>query len=217
MKRKQRKKLKTFLSLILLFCLLAGVQYYFQHPKSLPDPAGPFADAMKYRPVIQQELKKFDLETYAPVLVAIMQQESHGKGSDPMQASESAGLAKDAITDPTQSIQAGVSYFQRVLTYGNVKKVDFPTIIQSYNMGTGYIDYVAERGGKHNEELAKQFSQLQVQRNPQLYNCGGDKTNFRYPYCYGDFTYSTKVLKNIDNLADTMPVDGNSKTTGWSF
>ncbi|WP_251554829.1 lysozyme family protein [Neobacillus muris] len=215
MKRKQRKKVKTIFSLILLFCLLAGIQYYFQQPKSQPDVEGPFAEAMKYSPVIQGELKKFDLESYTPVLVAIMQQESHGKGGDPMQSSESAGLARNAITDPTRSIEAGVSYFQRVLAYGNEKKVDFPTIIQSYNMGVGYIDFVAEHGGKHSEELAKQFSRLQVQKNPQRYNCGGDKTNFRYPYCYGDFTYSTKVLKNIELLADTMPVAGSQ--TGESF
>ncbi|WP_042454828.1 lysozyme family protein [Neobacillus dielmonensis] len=219
MKRKQRKKSKTVLSLMLLFCLLAGIQYYFQQPKQQPQPdlQGPFVDALKYSPVIQEELEKVHLATYTPVLVAIMQQESHGKGGDPMQASESAGFAKDAITDPVQSIEAGVSYFHRVLTYGNEKKVDFPTIIQSYNMGIGYIDYVAAHGGKHSEELAKQFSNLQVQKNPQQYNCGGDKTNFRYPYCYGDFTYSTKVLKNMELLADTMPVAGNKDKTGKPF
>lgn len=26
-----------------------------------------------------------------------------------------------------------------------------------------------------------------------MYTCGGNKNNFRYPYCYGDFKYATKV------------------------
>jgi hypothetical protein len=73
-------------------------------------------------------------------------------------------------------------------------------------MGIGYIDYVAQHGGKHSEQLAKQFSLLQVQKKPAIYTCSGNKNNFRYPYCYGDFTYSTKVSKNIQLLADSIPV-----------
>jgi hypothetical protein len=67
-------------------------------------------------------------------------------------------------------------------------------------MGIGYIDFVASQGGKHSEEIAKKFSLAQAEKNPQVYNCGGDKNNFRYPYCYGDFTYTTKVTKNIESL-----------------
>ena len=97
------------------------------------------------------------------------------------------------------------------------KKVDFQTIIQSYNMGIGYINYVAQHGGKHSEALAKDFSLQRVKEKPAIYTCGGNKDNFRYPYCYGDFTYSTKVTKNIQLLADTVPVTGSEKTTSGSF
>ena len=134
-----------------------------------------------------------------------MQQESRGKGGDPMQSSESAGLAPNTITDPMESIQYGVKHFQRVVAYGKEKNVDFPTIIQSYNMGIGYINFIAENGGKHSEELAKKFSMIQVEKNPELYNCGGNTDNFRYPYCYGDFSYSAKVTKNIEALANSFP------------
>ena len=34
---------------------------------------------------------------------------------------------------------------------------------------------------------------MKVDRNPAMYTCGGNKNNFRYPYCYGDFKYATKV------------------------
>lgn len=222
-RRRNRKKIKTFFVLFLVFCALAMFQNYFQKPISSPpmDKNDPFANVKKYSPLIQQELAKYQLESQTSVLIALMQQESHGNGGDPMQASESAGLARNTITDPKQSIEVGVKHFHRVFTYGNQKKVDFPTIIQAYNMGVGYIDYVAQHGGKHSEELAKQFSLLQVKKKPNLYTCGGNKNNFRYPYCYGDFTYSTKVAKNIQLLADTVPVTGtgtgNEKPTSGSF
>jgi hypothetical protein len=217
MKKRRWKKFKTFFVLFMLFCALAMFQNYFQTKAPLTLKSDPFVDVKKYSPQINDELKKYHLESYTGVLVALMQQESRGKGGDPMQASESAGLARNTITDPTQSIQAGVKHFQRVLTYGNQKKVDFPTIIQAYNMGRGYIDYVAQHGGKHSEELAKEFSLLRVKEKPSIYTCGGNKNNFRYPYCYGDFTYSTKVTKNIQLLADSVPVTSSKKTTNGSF
>lgn len=162
-------------------------------------------DVAKYTPILREELAKVNLEEYTVVLAGIMQQESRGKGGDPMQASESAGLAPNTITDPEQSIKQGVKHFQHTLSQGTKKNVDFATIIQAYNMGIGYIDFVAENGGKHSEEIAKQFSSIQVDKNPQLYNCGGDEGNFRYPYCYGDFSYTTKVTRNIETLTASNP------------
>jgi soluble lytic murein transglycosylase-like protein len=177
----------------------------------------PFADARKYRPLIQTELAKYQLESYTNVVVALMQQESHGRGGDPMQASESAGLARNSITDPNQSIQLGVKHFHHILIYGKQKNVDFATIIQAYNMGSGYINFVSQQGGKHSEELAKQYSLIQVNKKPNLYTCGGNKDNYRYPYCYGDFTYSSKVTKNIESLADSITAYNNQKAAGQSF
>jgi Lysozyme-like len=215
--KRRRKKLKTIFVLLMLFCVLAMLQTYFQQRTPHTVKSDAFADVKKYSPLIHNELEKYHLESYTTVLIALMQQESHGKGGDPMQASESAGLARNSITDPKQSIQVGVKHFQHALTYGNQKKVDFPTIIQAYNMGIGYIDYVAQRGGKHSEDLAKQFSLLQVQKKPNLYTCRDNKNNFRYPYCYGDFTYSTKVTKDVHSLADSVPVTGSKKATDVSF
>lgn len=219
MKKRRRKKVKTFFMLILLFFGLALFQTYFQQKQMAPPIAkdDPFAEVKKYTPLLQAELAKYHLEDQTSVLVALMQQESHGQGGDPMQASESAGLARNTISDPKQSIKVGVQHFQRVFSYGNQQKVDFSTIIQAYNMGIGYIDFVAQRGGKHSEALAKEFSLLRVKEKPTVYTCGGDKNNFRYPYCYGDFTYSTKVTKNIRLLVDSFPVTNDQKTTNGSF
>lgn len=136
-------------------------------------------------------------ESHIRILLAIMHQESKGdvasSNGDIFQASESKCGYIGCITDPLASIDQGVKYFKNVLKKGESLGVDLPTIIQSYNFGGGYMDFVASKGGEHSEELAKEFSMIQVNKNPS-YNCNGNTDNFRYPYCYGDFTYVGKVL-----------------------
>ncbi|HET7627204.1 MAG TPA: lysozyme family protein [Bacillales bacterium] len=192
----KRTKLRIWMAVLFVVLITGGIvtnrsHHLLFHYKG-------FSDQVKqYRPLIKKNLAKYGLENYTPVLMAVMEQESGGTGGDPMQASESAGLPANAIDDPKRSIVQGVKHFRHVLAYGKRKHVDFATIIQAYNMGPGYIHYVAEHGGKHSESLAKQFSLLQVHRHPELYDCGGNRNNFRYPYCYGDYTYSSKVMKDL--------------------
>ncbi|KAF6696519.1 lysozyme family protein, partial [Bacillus sp. EKM501B] len=128
------------------------------------------------------------------VLLGIMYQESRGEGNDPMQSSESLGLKPNEIQETSLSIKQGVKHFVKMYKYGTEKDVSMDTIIQSYNMGPGYIDFIASQEVKqHSEDSAKKFSKMKVDQNPAMYTCGGNKNNFRYPYCYGDFTYATKV------------------------
>jgi hypothetical protein len=152
-------------------------------------------DVLRYEPLIHEDLKAVGLEEYTPLLLGLVMQETKGKGRDPMQASESLGLAKEAIKDPEKSVEQGVRHFSDVYAYGQKQHVDLATIVQSYNMGISYIDYVKQHGGHHTQELAKSFSLAKVKANPNLYTCKNNPNNFRYPYCYGDFTYSDKVLK----------------------
>jgi len=180
--------LKFFRRLFLFTILMAIIgsfaiyHYYFQ-------------DVIKYESKVYTELQSVELERYTPLLLGLMMQETKGKGSDPMQASESLGLAKDSIQNSSKSIQQGVVHFADVYSYGKKQGVDLNTIIQSYNMGISYIDFVKSHGGKHSIALAKSYSLSMVDTNPELYTCNNNKKNFRYPYCYGDFTYSDKVLK----------------------
>lgn len=205
-KSKKRTKRSSNIALLLFFMVLIFVLFDQFKQIDIKETAVSLMpnlvskNVQHYTPLLEKELKEVNLEEYTLVLAAIMQQESKGKGGDPMQASESAGLPPNSIQDPEQSIKQGVKHFQKALNYGSQKNVDFPAVIQAYNMGIGYIDFVAEQGGKHSEEIAKQFSLKQAEKNPEVYDCGGDKNNFRYPYCYGDFTYTTKVTKNIEIL-----------------
>ncbi|MBY0159561.1 lysozyme family protein [Cytobacillus oceanisediminis] len=205
-KSKKRTKRRSNVAFMLFFLVLIFVLFDQFKQLNIKETAVSLLpntvsrDVQNYTPILQKELKEVNLEEYTLVLAAIMQQESKGKGGDPMQASESAGLPPNSIQDPEQSIKQGVKHFQKALNYGSQKNVDFPAVIQAYNMGIGYIDFVADQGGKHSEEIAKEFSLKQAEKNPEVYNCGGDKNNFRYPYCYGDFTYTTKVTENIEIL-----------------
>lgn len=201
MKKRIRNKIRARFVLLLPFSALVAIFIYCYWDNDIPYfQRDPFVNVKKYTPLIHDELAKYHLETYTPVLMALMQQESHGQGGDPMQSSESIGLPPNSIKDPNKSIQLGVKHFQHILAYGQKKQVDFPTIIQAYNMGIGYINYVAEHGGKHSEELAKNFSLLQVQKHPRIYTCKKSFFKSRYPYCYGDYSYSEKVTRNLDLL-----------------
>ena len=169
---------------------------------------------LAYEGMIKSELKKYNLEKYTAVILAIMQQESGGNVSlDVMQASESLGYAPNTITDPKYSIEVGIKHFAKVYAQGKENKVDIESIVQSYNFGSGYIGYIAKSGGKHSVDLAKQFSLLQVEKNPGMYTCGGNSSNFRYPYCYGDFTYVEKVFKNV-NAASGGGFSGKGSALG---
>ncbi|WP_243291848.1 lysozyme family protein [Bacillus sp. FJAT-47783] len=163
---------------------------------------------LNYEKAVHKELEEHNLVKLKPLLLAIMIQESNVMGNDIMQSSESAGLKRNEIKTPEKSIHQGVLHFAKMYEYGKQVGVDTDTIIQSYNMGPGYIDFVANNGKKHSEELAKQYSELKVEQNPDLYNCGGDKNNFRYPFCYGDFTYTTKVKDNLSLVVNLLEKQG---------
>ncbi len=151
-KSKKRTKRSSNIALLLFFMVLIFVLFDQFKQINIKETAVSLMpnlvskNVQHYTPLLEKELKEVNLEEYTLVLAAIMQQESKGKGGDPMQASESAGLPPNSIQDPEQSIKQGVKHFQKALNYGSKKNVDFPAVIQAYNMGIGYIDFVAEQG-----------------------------------------------------------------------
>ncbi|WP_186673522.1 lysozyme family protein [Sporosarcina sp. BP05] len=167
-------------------------------------------------------------ESQVLLLLAIMNQESQGdifySNGDIFQSSESKCGYIGCITDPIESIDQAVKYFKGVLAKGESLGVDIQTMIQSYNFGGAYMDFIASNGGEHSEDLAKDFSMIQVQKDPS-YNCNGNTENFRYPYCYGDFTYVGKVMAyvsdgnmvgDLENFGDFVaPVSPMVLTSGF--
>jgi hypothetical protein len=183
--------------LVVLIMLFAAMSSSIQQQNSpIYGTEGISPEVMAWEPVIKAELQKYGLDTLTPILLAIIQQETGGVlSSDIMQASESLGLPPNTISDPLYSIQVGVSYFVNIYNEGKAKGVDLQTIVQSYNFGEGYIDFIAAHGGVHSEDLAKQFSAYEMSLAPGEYTCSA--SNFRYPYCYGDWSYATKVFSHL--------------------
>ncbi|TCW43975.1 lysozyme-like protein [Bacillus thuringiensis] len=163
---------------------------------------------LQFKPIIEKELEKYNLGDKTTTLLGIIYQESRGEGTDPMQSSESLELKRNEIQDVNLSIEQGVKHFAQMYQYGIEKDVGMDTIIQSYNMGPKYIEFIAgQQIKKHSEKLAKEFSKMKVDQNPDLYTCGDNKKNFRYPYCYGDFTYATKVKEKTKLIEDFLQKD----------
>lgn len=86
-----------------------------------------------------------------------MQVESGGKGQDVMQSSESLGLPPNTLSTE-ESIKQGCKYFSELLKSSSDLGHDVDSVIQSYNYGGGFLQYVASHGKKYFYELAENFS-----------------------------------------------------------
>jgi hypothetical protein len=143
---------------------------------------------MKWEPLVRQYAEKYGVESYVPLLLALIQQESSGLHLDVMQSSESLGLPPGAITDPEMSIDAGVRHFKAVL---DEAKGDVKLCLQSYNFGSGFISYALARGG-YSKEVAIEFSQMMAVKN------GWSR--------YGDVDYVDHVLRYYQGGTNTVTV-----------
>lgn len=87
--------------------------------------------------------------------MAVMEQESHGEGLDPMQSSE-CGLNEkyprepNGITDPEYSIDVGVHYLANLIHGQGVVDVNDTSnirkVLAAYNTGSSILSYFADTG-----------------------------------------------------------------------
>lgn len=165
------------------------------------------AEVAQYRDAVFAELSIHGLSEYTELILALMMQESGGKGNDPMQASESYCGTIGCITDPQLSIEKGVLHFKNVLEKA---KKDVKLTLQSYNFGGGFIDYVLDRGGAYTKELAISFSQMMYQKlaHTGIYKCHRPEA-IQHSACYGDIGYVDAVLKYLPSATDSSGVIGD--------
>ncbi|WP_276913196.1 XkdQ/YqbQ family protein [Aneurinibacillus aneurinilyticus] len=135
------------------------------------------SNVRRYEELVRKYAAKYGIENMTELLLAKMMQESKGLGGDPMQSSESLGLPPNTIKDPEKSIEQGVKYFAQVLEKA---KGDVKLALQSYNFGSGFIDYALARGG-YSKEVAKQYSAMMAKKK------GWSR--------YGDVNYVDHVLQ----------------------
>ena len=84
-------------------------------------------EVQAYRATIQQVAQKFGMEAYVELIMAVMMQESGGRGLDPMQAAEGSFNTRyphepNGIKDPEYSIECGVQELKAALISAEVEK-----------------------------------------------------------------------------------------------
>lgn len=113
-----------------------------------------------------------------------------------MQSSESAGLPVNTL-GTEDSIKQGCKYFTELVAKADKLGCDIDAIIQAYNYGSGFLDFVAKNGKRYTFELAQEFSRQ---------HSGGVKVTYKneistpinggWRYNYGNMFY-VKLVKQF--------------------
>lgn len=184
------KKIRLWISLVAICFILGGCagNYSFYGRADV----SPLVE--QWREDVEFYADMYGISEYVELLLAIIAQESGGDAErtpDIMQCSASKGLPNNTITDPVESICQGVYYFSTLLDSGTARGVDMDTVIQSYNFGGGYQDYVErECEGKHSEDAARDFSARMCER-------------YGYSF-YGDVLYVEHVKSFLCSEEDAL-------------
>lgn len=146
---------------------------------------------LSYKPYVTEKAKEHGIDEYVDLILAVMQVESGGCGTDPMQASESGFNEKyprvpNGIQDPHYSIDVGVQELAHNL---KAAKVQSSTDIQrikvalgGYNFGSGFISWLQQNHeGIWTLEAAMEYSSI--------------KAKEMHWEKYGDPPYADKVMR----------------------
>lgn len=156
------------------------------------------AEVLKHQSTVEKYAKEYRISDYVNYLLAIMQVESGGTGTtDVMQASESLGLPLNSLS-VEDSIKQGCKYFSELLKSAEAKDCDINTVVQSYNYGGGFIDYVSKHGKKYTFELAVSFAKGKSGGVKVTYkNDISIKENGGWRYKYGNMFYVKLVSQYL--------------------
>lgn len=162
-------------------------------------------EVKEYKSAVYAELAKHGKEQYIDIALALMMQESGGRGNDPMQASESLCGERGCIDDPALSIEQGMSHFSRIIDEADG---DVKLALQAYNFGSGFIDFVDKNGGEYTEELAlaysrKKYAELASDIN---FRCIREISKEKNA-CYGDIKYVDAVLAYYEDAKEYTEED----------
>lgn len=173
-----------------------------------------------YAALIAQKAGEHEIGDYARYLMAIMMVESGGTGNDPMQSL--AGVPEEEKTADL-SIEYAVVIFAGLLERGRNAGVDIDTIIQAYNFGAGYIDFVAANGKEHSYSLASDFAARSSRGAKVTYNNAiAVRTNGGWRYAYGNMFYVYLVHQYLagdplDAGITDVIIQEALKYRGWSY
>lgn len=180
------------------------------------------AEVLAHKPMLEKYAREYGIEEYINVLLAIIQVESGGTLEDVMQSSESLGLPPNSLSTE-ESIKQGCKYFSELLASAEAKGCDLNTVIQSYNYGGGFLDYVSSRGKKYTFELAESFARDKSGGTKVTYtNPIAVEKNGGWRYNYGNMFYVLVVsqyltVAQFDDETVQAIMDEALKYEGWRY
>lgn len=180
------------------------------------------AEVLAHKPMLEKYAREYGIEDYINVLLAIIQVESGGTLEDVMQSSESMGLPPNTLSTE-ESIKQGCKYFASLLESAEVRGCDLNSVIQSYNYGGGFLDYVAKRGKKYTSQLAESFSKTQSDGVKVTYsNPIAVQKNGGWRYNYGNMFYVLLVSEYLttaqfDDKTVQAVMNEALKYQGWRY
>lgn len=195
LRRKQVAKQRILLGCAALFVILfltLILPRITHHRGSSGRLVGVNSDVLQYSDAVAAQCREFGISEYSNLLLAMMQQESSGQGTDVLQCSESPFNTEypntpGSIADAAYSIRVGVETFAYCLDMAECKSISdtnaLKLALQEYNFGNDYAGWALENYGGYSEENALEFSE---RMKAQL----GWET-------YGDPQYVSHVLQYI--------------------
>ncbi|GGB47938.1 hypothetical protein GCM10011409_26810 [Lentibacillus populi] len=146
-------------------------------------------DVLAHQPMVEKYANEYGISDYVSILLAIIAVESGGTAEDVMQSSESLGLPPNTL-DTEASIKQGTKYLANLLQSAETKGVDDSTVLQAYNYGGAFIDYVAGRGNSYTFDLAEDFAKERSGGKKVTYsNPIAIEKNGGWRYGYGNMFY----------------------------
>ena len=151
---------------------------------------------------------KLELPLYVNTMLAIIEIESNGIGTDPMQSSECDyntiyQKAPGSIKDPVYSCECGVQYARDAFILFGVTGPDdmerLAAAVQGYNFGiAGWYKWISERGGLYTVELAQEYSDTMMPKGAKGTPTHGQK--FLNAYKKGITMADADGAEQIDDI-----------------
>ena len=211
--------------IVIVVCVLFGAAFATFGDESADNFIEVSPEVEAYSPVIARYAAQYGISEYVELIKAVMMQESGGRGTDPMQCSESPynkkySHAPGSIKDPEYSIDCGVHYLADCLKAAKCKSpLDVDRIrlaLQGYNYGNGYIPWAIRRDGGYTVANAIAFSNMQAKKHG--WDSYGDK---QYPahvlryYPYGNYNIGVPNTAIVQVAAKEIGNRGGKKFWSW--
>lgn len=169
-------------------------------------------------PYIETLMVKYNIPSeQKPLIISQIHQESGDiqeiLTTDPMQSSEYYCGSMGCITDPEVSIDQGLKlHSENIKKYEKLELggVEEDAVLQAYNFGSGYLDYLAETKQEHSEDVAYEYSVKMTKENPEYGEvCSQDPKG---KACYGDYKYVSHVRSKGGWVCDDSTLNGELTT-----